>query len=121
MLRPGRAGSNTSSDHIGLLDAAIAALRPKHRRRLLVIVDGAGASHGLVEHLHELAERPGRQLVYSVGWEMAGRERAALAQTPEQACRSPSMRPGAAGPSTAAPRTVAGIAAAGSPKRRWPS
>lgn len=85
MLRPGSAGSNTTADHIRLLDAAITALPAKHRRRLLVTVDGAGASHGLISHLHELADRPGHQLVYSVGWETAGRERAALACTPEQA------------------------------------
>lgn len=85
VLRPGSAGSNTTSDHIELLDAAIAALPAKYRRRLLVTVDGAGASHGLIHHLHELADRPGRQLVYSVGWETAERERAALAGTPEQA------------------------------------
>jgi Transposase DDE domain group 1 len=85
MLRPGSAGSNTTTDHVTLLDAAIAALPAKHRRRLLVTVDGAGASHGLIAHLHELAAKPGRQLVYSVGWETAERERAALGQTPEQA------------------------------------
>jgi hypothetical protein len=64
MLRLGSAGSNTTTDHVAL-DAAIATLPPGHRR--LVTVDGAGASDGLIQHLHELAAKPGRQLVYSVG------------------------------------------------------
>src|SRR5262249_30449298 len=96
MLRPGSAGSNTTSDHVELLDASIAALPPAHRRRLLVTVDGAGASHGLVKHLDELAARPGQELVYSVGWELGARERAALAQLPEagwQIAIDPAGRP----------------------------
>jgi hypothetical protein len=82
MLRAGSAGSNTATDHIQLLDAAIAALPPEHRRRLLVTLDGAGASHGLITRLHQLADRPGHQLVYSVGWEFGERERAAVARMP---------------------------------------
>jgi hypothetical protein len=85
MLRRGSAGSNTAADHITLADAAIAALPPAFRRRLMVTVDGAGASHGLVKHLDKLAARPGYQLVYSVGWALGERERAALRLVPEQA------------------------------------
>jgi hypothetical protein len=48
MLRRGSAGSNTAADHLVLLDAAIAALPPGFRRRLMVTADGAGASHALV-------------------------------------------------------------------------
>jgi hypothetical protein len=51
MLRRGSAGSNTAADHIALTDAAIAALPPDWRRKLMVTVDGAGASHELVKHL----------------------------------------------------------------------
>jgi hypothetical protein len=80
MLRPGSAGSNTTADHLAVLDAAIAALPPKHRRRLMVTSDGAGASHGLIERLDQLASRPGHQLVYSVGWELGKREKAAITQ-----------------------------------------
>ena len=42
MLRRGSAGSNTAADHLVLLDAAIAALPPGLRRKLLVTADGAG-------------------------------------------------------------------------------
>jgi Transposase DDE domain group 1 len=85
MLRPGSAGSNTTADHLQVLGDAITAVPAKFRRRLMVTADGAGASHGLIERLDELARRPGRQLVYSVGWELGERERRALARVPQQA------------------------------------
>ena len=85
MLRRGSAGSNTAADHIALADAAIAALPPASRRKLMITVDGAGASHGLVKHLDKLAARPGHQLVYSVGWALGERERTALRLVPGQA------------------------------------
>ena len=85
MMRRGSAGSNTTADHLQVLGDAIAALPPKHRRRLMVTADGAGASHGLITRLDQLAARPGYQLTYSVGWELGGRERAAIRLVPEQA------------------------------------
>jgi hypothetical protein len=85
MLRPGSAGSNTTADHITVLDAAIAALPPKYRRRLMVTCDGAGASHGLIARLDTLASRPGHQLIYSVGWDLGKREKDAIAAVPGQA------------------------------------
>jgi DDE family transposase len=54
LLRPGNAGSNTTADHITILDMALAAL-PAHARprpgaadspRVLVRTDAAGATHG---------------------------------------------------------------------------
>ncbi|MGH3399457.1 MAG: IS1380 family transposase, partial [Streptosporangiaceae bacterium] len=68
MLRPGSAGPDTAADHIVVVDAAIAALPPAFRRRLMITCDGAGASHGLVARLDKLAARPGYQVIYSVGW-----------------------------------------------------
>jgi hypothetical protein len=84
-LRRGSAGSNTAADHITLTDAAIAALPPAFRRRLMITVDGAGASHDLIAHLDKLAARPGYQVIYSAGWMLAEREKAALRLVPEQA------------------------------------
>jgi hypothetical protein len=46
VLRPGSAGSNTVAGHLEILEAAITALPPAFRRRLMVTCDGAGASHG---------------------------------------------------------------------------
>jgi Transposase DDE domain group 1 len=85
MLRPGSAGSNTAADHLAVLEAAIAALPPACRRRLMVTCDGAGASHDLIARLDTLAARPGHQLTYSVGWELGARERAAIGAVPAQA------------------------------------
>jgi Transposase DDE domain group 1 len=85
MLRPGSAGSNTAADHIAVLGEAITALPPKYRRRLMVTCDGAGASHDLIARLDGLARHPGRQLIYSVGWELGRREKTAITAVPHQA------------------------------------
>src|SRR5271166_876942 len=85
MLRRGSAGSNTAADHLELLDAAIAAVPPGFRRKLMVTCDGAGASHALVKRLDTLAARRGYELTYSVGWALAEREKTALRLVPEQA------------------------------------
>jgi hypothetical protein len=82
LLRPGSAGSNTAADHLTVLDAAITALPPGFRRRLMVTCDGAGASHDLIARLDALAARPGYQVIYSVGWELAAREKAAITAVP---------------------------------------
>jgi hypothetical protein len=81
-LRPGSAGSNTAADHLAVLAAAIAALPPGFRRRLMVTCDGAGASHALIARLDKLAARPGYQVTYSAGWELGTRERAAIGTVP---------------------------------------
>src|ERR1700686_2866645 len=83
MLRPGSAGSNTASDHLRLLDDAITALPPALRRKLMITCDGAGASHALVKEPGRLAARHGYQVTYSVGWELAAREKTAIAVVPE--------------------------------------
>jgi hypothetical protein len=85
MLRKGSAGSNTAADHIQIVDASIAALPPAWRRNLMVTVDGAGFSHKLLEHLDALAARRGYTLVYSCGWELDAREKAAIRLVPGQA------------------------------------
>jgi hypothetical protein len=84
-LRKGSAGSNTVADHLDVLEAAVTALPPAFRRRLMVTCDGAGASHGLISRLDALASRPGHQLVYSVGWDLSERERTAITAVPERA------------------------------------
>ena len=82
MLRPGSVGSNTAADHLAVLDAAITALPPAFRRRLMVTCDGAGASHDLIARLDTLAARPGYQVTYSADWDLGARERAAIAAVP---------------------------------------
>jgi hypothetical protein len=48
-------------------------------------VDGAGASHGLVNHITTLNARPGYRVHYSIGWELGPRERAAINRVPHHA------------------------------------
>jgi hypothetical protein len=83
MLRPGSAGSFTAADHIAVVDSAIAQLPPGWRTDVLVAVDGAGASHGLVDHFTGLNTaarhgRRGRRVEYSIGWPLDARTRAAI-------------------------------------------
>ena len=85
MLRKGSAGSNTAADHIQIVDASVAALPPAWRRNLMVTVDGAGFSHKLLEHLDKLASRRGHTLIYSCGWELDQREKAAIRLVPGHA------------------------------------
>jgi hypothetical protein len=82
MLRAGSAGSNTTADHLQIVDASITALPPAFRRRLMITCDGAGASHGLIVRLDTLAARPGYEVIYSIGWDLGKREKAAIAMVP---------------------------------------
>jgi hypothetical protein len=85
LLRTGSAGSNTVSDHITVLTEAIAQLPARYRRDLLITVDGAGASHGLVNHITALNASPWRTVHYSIGWDLGARERAAITHIPARA------------------------------------
>jgi hypothetical protein len=85
LLRKGSAGSNTTADHLEVLDAAISQIPTKYRRDLLITVDGAGASHGLIQHITALNTKPGRRVHYSVGWELGERERVAIGRIPKTA------------------------------------
>jgi len=62
VLRPGNAGSNTASDHVAVLDAALAQLDARHRSAVLVRTDSAG---GTKEFLRAVTQR---ELAYSVGF-----------------------------------------------------
>jgi Transposase DDE domain group 1 len=83
VLRKGSAGSNTVSDHINVLEEAITQIPARYRRDLLITVDGAGASHGLVEHITNLNAAPGRRVQYSIGWDLGARERSAIGCVPQ--------------------------------------
>jgi hypothetical protein len=124
MLRRGGAGSNTAADHLEVLAAAIAALPPAYRRRLMVTCDGAGASHGLIERLDALARRPGHQLIYSVGWELASENALRSPPSPEPPGRSQSItaaRSASAALMTPAPTMAAPTRSAGPGKLTSPS
>jgi hypothetical protein len=85
LLRKGSAGSNTVADHIDVLDEAITQIPARYRRDLLITVDGAGSSHGLLDHLTTLNTSPWRTVHYSIGWDLGARERAAIGRVPAHA------------------------------------
>src|SRR6266481_2977478 len=67
LLRPGNAGSNTFTDHLAVLTAALRQIPSRMRSKLLVRVDGAGASHELIGHLLSLSSRR-RTMLFTCGW-----------------------------------------------------
>jgi hypothetical protein len=67
LLRPGNAGSNTFTDHKEVLAAAIGQVPARFRAKILVRVDGAGASHDLIKHLLGMSS-PRRILLFTCGW-----------------------------------------------------
>nr|WP_295692623.1 transposase [Lapillicoccus sp.] len=85
MLRPGNAGSDTASDHIAVLTAAIDQVPPAHRKKLLIRADGAGASHGLLDWITGLDAKRGQTVEYSVGYAVTDKVRDAIAQVPKTA------------------------------------
>ena len=68
-----------------MLDEAITQIPRRYRRDLLITVDGAGASHGLVDHITTLNSSPWRRVHYSTGWELGAQERLAIGRVPQHA------------------------------------
>lgn len=81
LLRPGNAGSNTVSDHIRVLAEAFAQIPVRYRRKILVRVDGAGATHELLGHLHQM-NTLWRTVRFTVGWTITDTDEAAIAALP---------------------------------------
>ena len=80
-LRPGNAGSNTFTDHKEVLAAALKQVPSRFRRKIIVRVDGAGASHDLVRHLLSLnSER--KTVLFTTGWMITAADEAAIAKIP---------------------------------------
>jgi hypothetical protein len=68
LLRAGRAGSNTTADHITVLDAALAQIPDEHRygTDILIRSDSAGCTYGFLAHIRSLREH-GMNTFFSVG------------------------------------------------------
>jgi hypothetical protein len=81
LLRPGNAGSNTFTDHKVVLAAALRQVPSRFRRRIMVRVDGAGASHDLIEHLLSLAS-PRRTVLFTCGWMITAADEDAIRLLP---------------------------------------
>jgi hypothetical protein len=82
-LRRGNAGSNTASDHILVLDAALTQIPDAHRHGtpILIRADTAGCTREFLAHLRGLRERA-VSCSFSVGWAIKDRERTAIGVIP---------------------------------------
>lgn len=87
LLRSGNAGSNTVTDHIRVLADAFAQIPGSATAKILVRVDGAGATHDLLTHLEGL-NTTRRTVRYTVGWAITEADEKALAKLPEHAWES---------------------------------
>ena len=84
LLRPGSDGSNTFTDHKEVLTDALKQVPAGFRRKVLVRVDGAGASHKLIEHLVSLST-PRKTVLFTCGWTILDADEQAIAALPESA------------------------------------
>jgi hypothetical protein len=84
LLRPGNAGSNTVTDHIQVLTAAITQIPAGMRPKLLVRIDGAGAAHDLIRHLLTLSTRR-RRVLFTCGWMITDADEQAIRLLPAAA------------------------------------
>uniref|UniRef100_A0AAU1ICL9 Transposase n=1 Tax=Streptomyces sp. NBC_00180 TaxID=2903632 RepID=A0AAU1ICL9_9ACTN len=83
-LRAGNAGSNTAEDHIAVLTESLHQIPASSRAKILVRVDGAGATHDLHEHLQKLNTMR-RRVRFTTVWKITGTDETAIARIPETA------------------------------------
>jgi len=95
LLRPGNAGSNTFADHKEVLAAALGQVPARFRAKILVRVDGAGASHELIKHLLSMSS-PRRVLLFTCGWMITAADEDAIRQVPGDAWKPGTGQDGAA-------------------------
>jgi hypothetical protein len=88
---------------------------------LLIRIDGAGATHDLLEHLHQLNTR-WRTVAFTVGWAITDTDEQAITDTDEQAIAalpesawSPSLRQDGQAADTAAVAELTGL----NPRAGW--
>ena len=83
-LRCGRDGSNTASDHIAVLTAAIAQIPRSHRGHLLVRADGAGLFAQAARLAHRAGQPPGPAHGLQPGFPITEAVRDAIMLVPEK-------------------------------------
>jgi hypothetical protein len=96
LLRPGNAGSNTVAGHKEVLAMALRQVPSRFRRRLIVRVDGAGASHDLIDHLLSLSSRC-RKVLFTCGWTIMPADEDAIREVPADAWKPGLTQDGGAG------------------------
>jgi len=84
VLRPGNAAANTATDHISVLDAALAQIPDPHRygTEILIRADSAGSAKAFLAHIRALRSR-GIRASFSVGWSVTEPVRHAIRHLPE--------------------------------------
>ena len=103
VLRPGRAGSNTATDHIAVTDLALAQIpEPARSTPILISADGAGATKDWLTHLRGLRDN-GLDLRFSVGFTATEAVQAAIRALPECASARGPRRSKPTGPAVRAP------------------
>ncbi|MGW4750345.1 transposase [Streptomyces sp. NPDC004290] len=83
-LRTGGAGSNTVADHLQVLGEVLTQDLGASTAKILVRMDGAGATHGLHEHLRDLNTMR-RTVRFTTGWTITDEDEKAIARLPEAA------------------------------------
>lgn len=84
LLRPGNTGSDTVTDHITLLADALAQALGSASAKLLICVDGTGATLG--RHKHLIAQNTLRRTArFTTGWTSTNLDERAIARLPDTA------------------------------------
>jgi hypothetical protein len=82
--RPGNAGANTAADHRTVLEEVLDQLPDENKHtKVLIRIDGAGASHETIERI-VAANHTRRRVAFTIGWAITEVEEAAIAALPEQ-------------------------------------
>ena len=84
-------GSNTATDHIGVLRDAVRQLPAAHRRRILIRIDVAGASHASPDWIASGDEHASFTCQHSTGFAMTEAQERAVARL-EESVWKPSVR-----------------------------
>ena len=114
-LRPGNAGSNTFTDHEEVLAAALKQVPSRFRRKVMVRVDGAGASHDLIGHLLGLSS-PRKTMLFTCGWTIMPADEDAIRLLPAGAWKPGTAQDG----STEEDKDVAEITGLMTRAENWP-
>ncbi|WP_405576098.1 IS1380 family transposase [Streptomyces sp. NBC_01167] len=82
-LRPGNSGANTATDHITVLDQALAQIPDAHRHgtEILIRADSAGSAKAFLTHVRDLRKR-GVRTYFSVGYSVTEPVRRAIRAMP---------------------------------------
>jgi len=84
LLREGNTGANTVADHLRVLAEALAQIPHSSRTKILVRINGAGATHDLLDRLEALNTQR-RTVRYLIEWKITDADEQAIALLPKQA------------------------------------